>query len=275
MAVPKKPTEIEVPELHREVVDFCILGETPLIFNRMAEKAKRELLLPAGKKSTAQKKTSLKHDPLAEYRASVYFSDNDEDETYLGFPAPGFKKAIAEAALSVPGATKKDIGKLVRIHSYRVPIYGVPQIFTTGVRSADMNRTPDMRTRAILPRWACKLQVSYVTPLLNHVAVSNLLSAAGQIIGVGDFRQEKGAGDHGLFELVKPDDKRFLNVINSGGREEQMLALKDPEFFDEETRELLTWYEEEIVRRGMSKDSGEEVVEAETETKATKAKSKK
>jgi hypothetical protein len=29
----------------------------------------------------------------------------------------------------------------------------------TPVRSADMNRTPDVRTRAILPEWACKKEL--------------------------------------------------------------------------------------------------------------------
>jgi len=252
--VAKKKTEdvIEVPAIRRESIEICLLGETPLIFNRMAEKAKRELLLPHGPKTAAEKKTTLKHDPLTEYRDSVYrFDAGDAGDAVLGFPSPGFKKAIAAAALDLPGATKTSIERLTRVHGYRVPIYGVPMIFMTAVRSADAKKTPDIRSRAIVPEWACRIQVSYVRPLLTAKTIANLLSAAGEIVGIGDFRQGKGAGDFGLFRLVEPTDEEFLRRLKAGA-EEQELALKEPAAYDSETAELLDWYDAELIERGVT-----------------------
>jgi hypothetical protein len=40
-------------------VDCCILGTSPIILNRMSQKAARELLMPAGRKSAVQRATTL------------------------------------------------------------------------------------------------------------------------------------------------------------------------------------------------------------------------
>lgn len=64
------PLKIEALKM-REVA-LCVLGASPLIYNRQSEKAKRELLLPAVQKNRAAKRSELKHDPLLEYRNSVY-----------------------------------------------------------------------------------------------------------------------------------------------------------------------------------------------------------
>jgi hypothetical protein len=250
MATRKQETTIEVPALEREVLELYLVGVTPLLFNRMSEKARRELLLPRGRKTAADRKQELKHDPLEEYRASVYVAP-EEAETYLALPSPAVKGALAQAAVDVPGATKAAIQRLVRVHGYRVPVWGVPQLFITGVRLQDRDRTPDIRTRAIVPRWACRVEISYVRPLLNQRAVVNLLAAAGEIVGVGDFRQEKGRGDFGLFRVAGPDDQEFLEIVGSGGKEEQVRAMKDPEPYDAETAELLDWFIEERDRRGL------------------------
>lgn len=248
----KKPQDasIEVLELQQETLQVCILGTTPLIFNRMAEKAKRELLMPARKNRAAQH-AGLKHDPVVEFRNSVYRLQDPKGATALAFPAPGFKAAMAQAAIDIPGsASKAAIGRLCRVMGYSIPIYGIPKVFMTAVRSAGMNKTPDIRTRAIVPAWAGVLQVNYAVPMLNASAVSNLLAAAGAIVGVGDFRQEKGKGDFGLFELVAADDKRFNAIIKSAARAEQEAALEAADAYDDESAELLEWFEAEIQVRG-------------------------
>lgn len=246
MAPTKKDMQsIEIAPLERETAEFYLVGQTPLIFNRMAEKAKRELLKPAGRKTAAQKKTTQKHDPFSEFDASIYRLDEPDEPTLLAMPAPAFKKAMSNAGVDIPGATKAGLGRLLRVHGYRVGIYGLPQIFTTAVRSADAGKTPDMRTRAIVPEWACMITISYVTPLLTLGGISNVLSGAGEIIGIGDFRQEKGAGDFGLFRIASADDKEYVRIAKQG-REAQERAMKSPDFFDAETEELLTWFQQEI-----------------------------
>lgn len=246
MPAKKAPTEVEVPRIERETAEFFLVGETPIIFNSMSAKAKRELLMPRGRKTAAEKKNELKHEPWEEFRWSMETSP--EGPTLLVFPASGLKKALANAAVDIPGSTKAAVGRLTRVHGEKVPIYGIPQIFTTVVRSADMNKTPDIRTRAIVKDWACRLEVSYVKQLVTLQAISNLLAGAGEIIGIGDFRQQKGAGDYGLFRVSSEADADYQRIAKLG-REEQMMAYKDPDYYDSETEELLEWYQDELARR--------------------------
>jgi hypothetical protein len=112
-----------------------------------------------------------------------------------------------------------------------------------------MNRTPDVRTRAIVPAWACSLRVTFVQPLIRAQAVANLLAAAGITIGVGDGRPEKGAMSYGQFRIADKDDAEFKRILKDGGRKAQQAGLDNPEPYDEETRELLTWFDDERAKR--------------------------
>lgn len=251
MAAKKKTEEFEaiyIEPIEREILDLCLVGLTPLVFNKQSEKARRDLLFPPNK-TKAERKTTMKHDPLAEYQNSVHRLT--EGPTLLAFPSSGFKKAMMTTALDIPGATKAGIARQVRVHSYMTPIYGIPKMYMTGVIQAGMSKAPDVRTRAIVEEWACTLQISYVRGLLNGTTLTNLVNGAGQLIGIGDYRQEKGAGDFGLFEVRGPKDKEFLRIVKAG-REEQTLAMKDPDFFDLETEELFSWFLGEKKRRGIN-----------------------
>src|SRR5690606_32985291 len=104
---------------------------------------------PKGRKTAAEKASSLKHDPLQEFADSPYIDEDESAPTYLQHLSSAFKNALKGAALDLPGANKSQIGRLTWVNGERVGIYGVPQIFCSVTRSADMNRTPDVRTRAI------------------------------------------------------------------------------------------------------------------------------
>jgi hypothetical protein len=220
----------------------------PLIFNQINEKARHELLMPSPKKTAADKQSNLKHDPIGEFVSSTYRSIGD-GPTRLYFPATGFKAAVCTAALDMPGTKKAQIGRLVWVDGERVDVFGIPSLFMRPVRSADMNRTPDIRTRAILPRWACRLTVKFVSPLLKEGQISNLLAAAGILVGVGDYRQEKGKGSYGQFSLVSSDDPTFVDLVTNEGREAQDRGLEMATPHDPESRELLEWYLAERRRR--------------------------
>lgn len=244
----EKSVEMQVFEVKQGRVEFCILGATPLIYNAMSKKAKEELLKPR-KKSRAERDSTLKHDPLQEYRDSVYRRrDMDEGPTRLILPSTMFKAAIGNAALRVPGATKTEIGQLTWVEGTHVDLYGVPELFMSVVRSAGMNATPDIRTRAIVPEWACRVSIRYVQPQLSGTAVATLLQAAGMLMGVGDFRQQKGAGNFGTFETVDEDDETFQRIIAEGGMEAQDLALREPSPYDQETEEMYEWFGAEIAK---------------------------
>lgn len=242
--------DITVIEVNKGLIRFNILGTTPLILNTMSEKVRNQLLLPPPKKNAAEKASSLKHEPLVEFRNSAYTISDKTAPTYIGFMASAFKAALKGAALDLPGASKSQIGRLTYVEGEYIGLYGVPKLLMSVVRSADMNRTPDIRSRAILEEWACTVSISFVKPLLREQAVINLLAAAGITQGIGDWRPQKGSGGYGQFILAGDDDESFIRITREGGRKEQMAAMESPECYDDETEKMLAWFDVESKRRG-------------------------
>lgn len=251
MAVKKEESgEIVIQVVDKGVLEFCVLGTSPLIMNRMSQKVWFELLAPKGKKNATEKASSLKHDPIKEFRDSPYRMTDPKAPTLLAILPTAFKRAMGTAALDTPGAKKAQIGRLVYVEGEYLPVYGTPKVFMAITRSADMNRTPDVRTRAILPEWACRLRVTFTKPILREQSITNLLAAAGFQSGVGDWRQEKGSGSYGSFELVAPTHPDFKRIVATQARKVQQDALDNPVAYNDETSEMLAWFDVEIKRRG-------------------------
>lgn len=250
MAVKKAEAgTLQIDALKQGRVTLRMIGTTPLYFNAMSAKAKRTLLIGGGKKTAAEKK-ELKHDPEQEFRDSVYRQPSGP--TLLGFPAPGVKGAMATAALETPGVTKTSVQRLIFLPQQRINIWGKPFLKMDVVRSADMARTPDVRTRAFLPRWCAEVDIAFVTPTLSVHSVVSLLSNAGVIVGVGDFRQEKGRGSYGTFAVAGDDLGDWSDYwaeVTAEGRAVQEAAMASPEFADEETADLMEMLQDERIKR--------------------------
>jgi hypothetical protein len=242
--------EIQIIEVNTGTITVAVVGTTPLILNRLSEKAKHELLMPAPKKTAADKASKLKHNPLEEFASSPERISDDNAPTLLALPSTAFKGAMRTAALDLPGAKKSQIGRLTYIPGTLVGIYGKPMIFSTITRNSDINRTPDVRTRCIIPKWAALLDITFVKPIMREQGIANLLAAAGITVGVGDFRIEKGAGNYGQFKVVGMDDPELLEIVQTGGRSVQQAAMDKPEAYDQSTEELLQWFDVEVRRRG-------------------------
>lgn len=241
--------ELHVDALKQGRVTLRLIGTTPLYFNAMSAKAKRTLLIGGGRKTAAERK-ELKHDPVQEFRDSVYRLPSGP--TLLGFPAPGVKGAMATAALETPGVTKTSVQRLIFLPQEKVNIWGKPYLKMDVVRSADMAKTPDIRTRAFLPRWCAEVEIAFVTPTLSTHAVVSLLQNAGVIVGIGDFRQEKGRGSYGTFAVAGDDLGDWQEVwdeVTAEGRDVQQAAMEDPEVADDDTAELMAMFEEEVAKR--------------------------
>lgn len=255
MAVKKAPsaTTLEIQPLKQGRMTLRMMGTTPLYFNSMSSKAMRDLLVGAGKKTAAQKK-EIKHNPEQEFRDSVY--KKPHGETLLCFPAPGVKGAMATAALETDGVTKTSVQRLIFLPQTHVQIWGKPQLKIDVVRSADMNKTPDMRTRAYLPRWCAEVDIAYVQSTLSAYSISSLLTNAGSIVGIGDFRQEKGRGSFGTFAVMTEDSmgdwQSEWDSLMREGREVQQEALDNPEFADQQTADLMEFIQEERMRRDIT-----------------------
>jgi hypothetical protein len=243
-------SEVVIQSVESKTIGVCILGNSPLILNRMSQKVWHELLAPKGKRSASEKATTLKHQPIDEFRASPYIMMDPATPTLLAILPTSFKRAMGTAALDVPGARKAQIGRLVYVQGEQVGLYGVPRVFMAITRSADIGKTPDVRTRAILPEWACELSITFTTSVLRESSIVNLLAAAGLQSGVGDWRQEKGSGSYGAFKIVNKDDKDFMRIVKTQGRKAQQEAMDNPVAYNDETAEMLAWFDVEIKRRG-------------------------
>ena len=248
MAVKKAETTIKIPVLKQGVTKLRIIGTTPLYQNRMAAKVKQYLLV-GGKKKTAAEKLEIKHLPLEEYRDSAEIVP--DGPTALGLRATAIKGAMCTAALETPGITKQSAYRLITVEGSLIPLYGTPLLKMDVVRSADVNKTPDIRTRCYLPIWGVEIEVRYITPQFSLSAVVAMLCNAGTIIGVGDFRQEKGKGSYGTFRVIGQGtkDAEWDELVKNHGRKAQSIALESPEYADAETAELMEFYEGEVKRR--------------------------
>ncbi len=158
-----EPSIIEIPETVIGQIETGIVGLTPFLHNRMSEKARHELLMPRGRKNAAERASTLKHDPVEEFRASMYRLAEDDAPTQAAMMASAFKGAMMTAALDLPGASKAQIGRLVWVEGHYIPIWGDLKLHMSVTRSADMAKTPDIRTRAITPEWAAIITISSVS----------------------------------------------------------------------------------------------------------------
>jgi hypothetical protein len=239
--------QIQIQPITMGRAGLWLLGGSTLIVHRYASKAWRELLMPSQKKNAAAKAANLKHDPLEEFQQCLYLNRDPSEPTLLHFPAGAFSKAMASAALDLPGASKSQILRLVNLSSIQVNLYGLPSLGMSMVRNSDMKHTPDVRTRAYMKEWACFVEIEYVKSLIDQSQIFNLVGAAGLIVGIGDWRPQKG-GQYGKFVNVSPDDPRLLEVLKQK-RKAQEAAFRSPTFFDQDSRDLYEWFTAEVTRR--------------------------
>jgi hypothetical protein len=89
-------------------------------------------------------------------------------------------------------------------------------------------------------------------PTLSAHAIISLLANAGAIVGLGDFRQEKGRGSYGTFAVAGDelgDWADYWSEITQEGRAVQQAAMDNPECADDDTLELMDILNEERQRR--------------------------
>ena len=237
--------EIQVEKVFNETIPIRLRGLTPLYCHRMGAKAKEQLLLGGRKKTATEKRTEIKHDPRAEFRDSMSIVRDFDEYTDVAFPAMAIKSAMATAALMVPGVTKTDVQRLVFIPDEWVPVYGIPKLRMDIVRSADINKTPDVRSRAFFPEWWTQVNIQFITPYLTREAIGALLHNAGIMCGIGDFRQEKGKGNYGTFEVAGLDAYPAHLLDRAAQRE----AIANPVSDNPETAELLALFDVEKEKR--------------------------
>lgn len=245
-------TEIAPIKTRRLIVN--LVGTSPLIMHRYALKAWQELLYPSKRKNAAERDASLKHEPLEEYRGCFYLNRDDKTPSLFHLPGGMIHKAMSAAALDMPGTTKAEMERLTSVTSPQINLFGVPRLGMDMVRSSDMARTPDVRTRPYFPRWACTAEIEYKCDPLTDTQILNLLAAAGRIVGLGDWRPQRRGGPHGKFRLAAANDKEFADIVKKEGRAAQQAAYNKPEMYSLEAEELYSWFTAEVARRRQDGD---------------------
>ena len=235
----KKQEVITVPTLKTDEIQVHIVGATGLYVHRMSEKVKHTLLVGGGKK-TAAEKVGVKHNPRQEFLDCMFVDEGWHPNSHIRFPSIAFKSAMGTAALVTPGMKKTDVSRMVYIADEWVPIFGLPMLRMGVMRSADMNRTPDVRTRPYFPTWGSQITIRFVKPYLTKTAILTLLNNAGIVAGVGDSRQEKGKGSSGAFQVANAIPKGLLDA------DAQWKAIQGPVAFDQESADLLEWVDGKI-----------------------------
>ena len=243
MAKTKEAGPLLIERLSMEEGTFTLVGTTGLYCHRMAAKAKRQLML-GGRKKTAAERLHIKHDPRGEFLDSMHVLEGFHEHSNVMFPAMAIKSAMATAALVVEGVRKTDVQRLVFFPHEFVPIFGIPRIRMDITRSADINKTPDVRTRAYFREWATVVTLRYAKPQLSAKAVSALLFNAGMMCGIGDFRQEKGKGSYGTFE---PTNSALPETMLD--HDAQWAAIQNPDPDNPDTVDLLLEFDDEVRNR--------------------------
>ena len=247
MPASPKSAEIVVPTIERETITVGLVGDTGLYCHRMSAKAKRQLMI-GGRKKSAAERLELKHDPRTEFADSMHVDNEgfhltpDHPPSHVKFPSMAIKSAMGTAALAVAGIRKTDVQRLVFLPDEWVPIYGIPRLRMDITRSADINRTPDVRTRAYFERWGTMVRIRFAKPALSKKAIVALLVNAGMMCGIGDNRQEKGKGSYGTFSVgeLAPE------LLDSKAQWE---AIQKPLPANEETAELMQEFDAEVEAR--------------------------
>tara|TARA_R100001480_G_scaffold37883_1_gene50728 strand:- start:12 stop:794 length:783 start_codon:yes stop_codon:yes gene_type:complete len=244
-----KEMGLSIDPLQQTEVSFKIIGTAPLIYNSMSLKAQKTLLMGAAKKTAAEKK-EIKHNPEEEFVDSCYI--NGTNGSYLSFPSTGIKRGMATAALETAGVTKASINRGIYVVGEHINVWGKPYMNMSVVRSSDINRTPDIRTRAKLPNWCTEVTVRYINPTFSQLDITALLVNAGTLCGLGDWRIEKG-GPMGGYRIVqtKDDQKIFDRLVKEEGATCQKLALENPEIeaHDNMSHELYEAITQERLKR--------------------------
>ena len=222
-----------------------VVGVSGLYHHRMSLKATNTLLV-GGKKKTATEKREVKHHPRDEFRDSMHIGGRPPGPL-VQFPGSGFKRALRTAAIESEGITGAAVDRLIWVEDEMVGIHGIPLLRMDVVRSADMNRTPDVRTRAFMPAWAASFTISYCRLSLGDV--NTLLQNAGHIVGIGDFRQEKGRGSYGRF--VVSTEAEFKRLKTTHKAQKVAVEAADPDMGHGDTIALLQHYDATMEAHGV------------------------
>jgi hypothetical protein len=177
-----------------------ILMHSDRMVNRFDPLA-RKMALVHGKK----KKTDEDHEQMAriEWEAGMYF----DDSTGPYLPGRMFKSALVGAAKKTKDGPKVKSGLLVMTDKAPLEYDGprtIEKMWKDGrfadARSVVVQRARIMRCRPIFHSWSAAFEVIFDPGVIDRADVVRIAETCGTMVGIGDYRPEKG-GDFGRFNM--------------------------------------------------------------------------
>lgn len=197
-----KSTTVEILEFQIREVTIPIVGISPLIVHRFAEKAIKMI-----QDKQAGKAKNKKHDirdPEGDYEGAKHRSALGWD----GFPAAGFKAAMIRGAKMI-GMVMKDTQTSFFVRAdceetQLIHIYGESRLRTDMVRVG--MGSADVRYRPEYVNWTAELTIEFNAGVLSLDQIYQLVKAAGYGCGIGEMRPEKGKFNFGRFKLAQENE---------------------------------------------------------------------
>ena len=191
----KERVTITAPKI--KTIKIKIIGTAPYLQCRFAAKAIAKIMTKQQAGSTATKGKKASHPPR-DYDDDFKGAIHKSADGWYGIPATAFRQAAISACrlvnfkatlaklsifIDAEGYDEVDSTPLVRIDSK-------PEKHVMMGRNSDMNRTPDVRVRAIYKKWSATLTVRFDEDQFHTADVVNLFMRIGQQVGVGEGRPD-------------------------------------------------------------------------------------
>lgn len=172
-----------------EIVVFKIVGMSPLLQNNPADFIGKT----EGSDLAAGKKT---YDDAEEAKRRLYLNSDGE----YAHPCEAFTKAMVKAVAG------KKFGKMFATNAIKGSVFitepfAVIESAGGGKVSYAIDRRPVvvgkariLRCRPCFAKWSMKVALEVDTAILQPAQVRESLALAGRIVGIGDYRPEKGGG---------------------------------------------------------------------------------
>lgn len=224
--------EITLKRIGRSVARIPVEGTAPLIMNKFSAKAQQLML----DKQMGEAVQRVPKNPEENYQDSLWQLPQAPDGAErFGFPAPGFKAAIVNAARYFKGSklTMELLKQAVFVRGeggeMLVPLLGQMKVTAaegTETVSAEGFAQPrmrqdtvrnatgvaDIRFRGEFWPWSAYLDVVYVSNTMNIDSVVALVDAAG-LNGVGEWRpgsKQSKTGTYGTWHVPSAGDVQAL-----------------------------------------------------------------
>lgn len=199
---------ITISKPNMVTITVPIAGDAPYVQARFSQKAQQAMKSKMMAGSTAKKGT--KREPR-DFDSDFIGAQHISEDGWIGIPAAAFRKAMIDVCRAVnfkmthakmsvfveaDGLDRVDGMPLVKL------IAGEPERLEMATRNA--TGVPDIRVRPMWRKWGAKVRIRFDADQFTASDVVNLLSRAGQQIGIGEgrpFSRESAGMGYGVFSV--------------------------------------------------------------------------